>query len=64
MSFKDYFAYIRNLIQSIPFNIFDYVIFIILILYILEDISFGIIPSAIGLAATVLSFFVGLAFYG
>ena len=39
MSFKDYFQYIRNLIQSIPFNIFDYVIFITLFLYVFEDIS-------------------------
>lgn len=63
MSFRDYISYIRNLIQSIPFNVFDYVIFITLLLYIFEDISFGIIPSTIALIATVLSFFAGLLLY-
>ena len=58
-----YFQYIRNLIQSIPFNIFDYVIFITLFLYVFEDISFGLIPAGIALAATLSSFFAGLAFY-
>ena len=63
MSFKAYIEYLRNLIQNIPFNIFDYIIFVTLILYIFEDISFGIIPAAIGLAATLLSFFAGLLLY-
>lgn len=63
MSFRDYFAYIKSLIQSIPFNIFDYIIFITFMLYIFEDISFGIVPAAIGFAAIVLSFFAGLLFY-
>ncbi|OGH18390.1 MAG: hypothetical protein A2868_02265 [Candidatus Levybacteria bacterium RIFCSPHIGHO2_01_FULL_40_15b] len=63
MSVKDYISYVRYLIQSIPFNVFDYIIFIALLFYIFEDISFGIIPSTIALAATILAFFVGLAFY-
>ena len=63
MSFKAYIDYLRNLIQSIPFNIFDYIIFVTLLLYIFEDISFGIIPAAIGLAATLSSFFAGLVLY-
>src|SRR3989304_333020 len=60
---KAYIEFLRNLILSIPFNIFDYIIFVTLILYIFEDISFGIIPAAIGLAATLLSFFAGLLLY-
>ncbi|OGH15875.1 MAG: hypothetical protein A3C30_03545 [Candidatus Levybacteria bacterium RIFCSPHIGHO2_02_FULL_40_18] len=60
---KAYIEFLRNLILSIPFNIFDYIIFVTLILYIFEDVSFGIIPAAIGLTATLLSFFVGLAIY-
>ncbi|MBI4092192.1 MAG: CvpA family protein, partial [Candidatus Levybacteria bacterium] len=63
MSFKTYIEYLRGLIQSIPFNIFDYIIFVTLLLYIFEDIAFGLIPAAAGLAATLLSFFAGLVLY-
>jgi uncharacterized protein YkwD len=63
MSFKDYISYIKNIIQSIPLNIFDYIVFASLLLYVFEDISFGITRAAIGLTAIVLSFFAGLAFY-
>lgn len=49
--------------MSLPFNVFDYVVFVVFLFYILEDVSFGIIPSAVSLGATVSSFFLGLILY-
>ncbi len=63
MAFKDYIEFLRKIISATPFNIFDYIVFIFFAIYIFEDISFGIIPSAISLASTLLAFFTGLAFY-
>ncbi len=58
-----YVDFIKNLFSGLPFNVFDYVIFTTFLFYILEDVSFGIIPSVVSLGATVASFFIGLVLY-
>ncbi len=59
----DYLNFFKGLVLSIPFNIFDLLLLIIFTLYILEDISFGLIAAGISFISTILSFFVGLAVY-
>lgn len=61
--FGDYIDFLKGLVLYLPFNIFDYVLFASFALYVMEDISFGIIPSAISLGSTILSFFIGLVLY-
>ena len=63
MDIFGFFAFIKKLISHIPFNIFDYVMFAGLMLYMFEDASYGLIPAGIGLIATVLGFFIGLTYY-
>lgn len=63
MALKDYIEFLRKIIFAIPFNIFDYIVFVIFAIYIFEDVSFGIIPAAIGLSSTLAAFFLGLVFY-
>jgi len=60
---KGYLAFIKSLIEKIPFNAFDYAIFGALAFYVFEDASFGLVAAASSLATTLLSFFVGLIFY-
>ena len=63
MSLDTYFDYWKKILALIPFNVFDYLTFFILLIYVFEDASFGLLPAAIGFASTVLAFFVGLLLY-
>lgn len=60
---SEFLNFFRDLFLSIPFNIFDLLLIIVFILYIIEDISFGLIAAGISFASTISSFFVGLAVY-
>ena len=61
--FEAYIDFIKSLILRIPLTLFDYIIIGAFGLYVFEDISFGAIPSAISLASTISSFFIGIAVY-
>lgn len=61
--FSDLVVFVRNLFTSLPFNIFDYIVFAAFLLYIYEDVSFGIVASAISLVATISSFFIAITAY-
>lgn len=61
--FQDLVNFIKNFASNLPFNIFDYSVGGLFLLYIFEDISFGLIASGISLISTVFSFFIGLAIY-
>lgn len=58
-----YLEFIKSLFFGLPFTVFDYILFGALALYVFEDASYGLVASAINLAATVLAFFMGLIFY-
>ncbi len=61
--FTDYINFIKSIFLNLPFNLFDYGVFALFVLYVFEDISFGLVASGISLASTFLSFFIGLAVY-
>lgn len=63
MNFSSYIEFLKRLILSIPFNVFDYIVFATLFVYILEDIYFGLVAAFIGFASTIGGFFIGLLFY-
>ena len=58
-----YIAFLKKLISLIPFNIFDYIVIIVFLLYIFEGISLGLVSGAIGFVSTISAFFIGLALY-
>lgn len=61
--FADYINFFKSIFLNLPFNLFDYGVFALFILYVFEDISFGLVASGISLASTFFSFFIGLAIY-
>lgn len=63
MSLENYFEYIVDFLLNIPFNVFDYIIFSTLALYIFEDIAFGLITAGISFVSIISAFFSGLIFY-
>lgn len=63
MDFASYIAFLKKLLSFIPFNVFDYVIFVTFVLYVFEDASFGTIVAGISFLSTILAFFIGLAIY-
>src|SRR3990167_10588036 len=60
---RDYINFTKSFFTNLPFNIFDYSMTGLFLLYIFEDISFGLVASGISLISTVCSFFIGLAAY-
>ncbi len=63
MDLSSYIDYLEKLLSLIPFNVFDYIIFAALALYIFEDVSFGMIAAGISLTSILSAFFIGLILY-
>lgn len=63
MDIESYLEFLKKIVSLVPFNIFDYVVIAVLLIYIFEDISFGIIPAGIGFVSTLCAFFLGIIFY-
>lgn len=63
MSFSEFLRYIQKFILSIPFNIFDYMVFFALAFYVYEDASFGLVASLISFVSSIGAFFTGLLLY-
>lgn len=63
MDLTSYVEFLRKLLGLIPFNAFDYIVFLTLAIYVFEDSSFGIIAAGISLISTIVAFLIGLIFY-
>lgn len=61
--FRNYIETWKTLLLSIPLRLFDYVMIMVFVLYVFEDISFGLIASGISFISTISSFFIGLVLY-
>lgn len=55
---------LKNLISLLPFNLFDYIFFVLFCFYVYEEASLGLINALSHLAAIICSFFAGLLLYG
>ncbi len=63
MNSESYLAFLGKILSLVPFNVFDYVVFLTFAIYVFEDALFGIVAAGISLASTVSAFFIGLIFY-
>lgn len=63
MGFAEYIQFIIFALTHIPFNIFDYIVFLAFVFYVLEDAMLGVLTSFISFTSTVSSFFISLIFY-
>ena len=58
MDLSLFFDFLEKLLSLIPFNVFDYIVFAALALYIFEDVSFGMIAAGISLTSILSAFFI------
>ncbi|PIT89018.1 MAG: hypothetical protein COU27_02530 [Candidatus Levybacteria bacterium CG10_big_fil_rev_8_21_14_0_10_36_7] len=63
MSFSEYFEFVKRLILLIPFNFFDYILFLTFLIYVYEEAYSGVTNASIRLLSILAAFFSGLLFY-
>lgn len=59
----DLFLLIKNLLYGLPFNLFDFVFFLLLVIYIWQGIQAGVIASFFTFSGIIVAYFLAFIFY-